>query len=89
MKKLIVFLTVLLCAGCSYQGRTFGEYFDDPGSIIKDPHYTNYQEKRDMLESQYLNKKITYPEYVEKVKALDENYNREVEERTRIIESGE
>ena len=88
MKKFIVFLSVILLAGCSYQGKTFGEYFDDPGSIIKDPHYGKYQEKRDMLESQYLTKKITYPEYVEKLKALDENYSREVDERTQIIESG-
>lgn len=87
MKKSIAFLALLLCIGCSYEGKTFGDYFDDPGSIIKDPHYGSYQDKRDMLESQYLNKKITYAEYVERLKAIDDNYDREVNERTQIIDS--
>ena len=87
MKKTIALLLVLLCAGCTYEGKTFEDYMDDPGSILKDPHYGSYQEKRDALESQYLHKKITYPEYQEKLKALDDKYSQEVEERTRIIES--
>ncbi len=87
MKKLVALLMLVLCAGCSYEGKTFEDYMHDPGAIIKDPHYSSYKEKRDALESQYLNKKITYPEYIEKVKALDNKYNQEVDKRNRIIES--
>lgn len=88
MRKLIALLVLMLCVGCSYDGRTFSDYWDDPGSIIRDPHYGSYQGKRDELESLYLNKKLTYPEYVEKLEELDRKYNREVVERTQIIESG-
>ena len=88
MKKFIAFLALLICVGCSYEGRTFGDYFDEPGSILRDPHFAKYQEKRDMVESQYLNKKITYAEYKEKLKEIDEKYDREIGERRQIIDSG-
>lgn len=87
MKKTVTLLLLLLCVGCSYEGKTFEDYMDDPKSIIKDPHYGSYQSKRDALESRYLHKEITYPEYKEKLKELDDKYSREVEERTRIIQS--
>lgn len=90
MKKIIVLLSILLCAGCaSYEGNTLEDFMNDRGSFLKDPHYGSYQEKRDELEHQYLQKKITYPEYVEKLKELDNKYTQEVEERNRIIETGE
>jgi hypothetical protein len=85
MKKWM--LLVLACAvvGCSYQGKTFGEYLNDPQSLIKDPHFTAYKDKREQLESDYLNKKITYADYVAAVKELDNNYAREVQQRNEKI----
>lgn len=85
MKKFIWILALLLLAGCTYQGG--GEYaLDDPESLIKDPHFTHYQEKRDALESRYLKKEITYADYLEQVKELDDTYTQEVEKRTEIID---
>ena len=57
-------------------------------SIIKDPHFADYQKKLDKLESQYLNKEISYADYVAKKEELDNVYTKEVQERDEII-SGE
>jgi len=85
MKKIILFLTLVFMFGCSYEGKQLGSYLEDPGSIIKDPHFEEYQSKRDDLESQYLRKEITYAEYLEKLNELEEMYSKEVQERQQVI----
>ena len=86
MKKAGMFIVLfLLCAGCTYEGRKLSEYIEEPQTIIKDPQFETYQEKRDALEKQYLRKKITYAEYVEKTEELDAAYSKEVQKREDII----
>ena len=81
MRKMsIVFLGVLL-TGCTYQGKSLESYVYDPASIIQDPHFAGYKEKRDALESQYLRKEISYADYLKQVEELDAKYNGEVKSR--------
>ena len=49
--------------------------------MIRDPHFSDYQEKRDALESKYLNKEITYADYVQQRDELDTTYTKEVQTR--------
>lgn len=88
-KKMMALCLIGVLAGCTYAGeRTLGEYMHDPKTWIKDPHFANYKEKRDQLESQYLQKEISYSEYLEQRTALDDQYAREVREREKIISQG-
>ncbi len=88
-KHLLIVLTVLL-VGCAYKGQQALEtYIDEPETILRDPHFTNYQEASDHLESEYLKKTITYAEYVEKKKELDDKYAKEVHERDSIVAPGQ
>lgn len=83
--KYFILLLIVMLAGCAYEGKRLGEYLVDPKSVIKDPHFTEYQEKRDQLEKNYLAKKISYADYVDAVKDLDAQYAREVSERDQKI----
>ncbi|MBU0468458.1 MAG: hypothetical protein KKD07_01990 [Candidatus Omnitrophica bacterium] len=81
VKKGLLVLLAMVLVGCTYQGEKLSSYFENPRSIIKDPHFTNYKAKRDALESQYLQKEISYADYSEGMDALDESYAKEVQER--------
>jgi len=85
MKKAMMLILLLGLLGCAYEGERLSTYLEDPRAIIRDPHFGNYKEKRDALESQYLKKEITYAEYVGQMNELDDNYSREVQERDEII----
>ncbi|MBF0483182.1 MAG: hypothetical protein HQL25_00600 [Candidatus Omnitrophica bacterium] len=87
MKKWILFLLCVAVAGCTYQGKKFSDYISDPRSIIKDPHFEQYKEERDALESQYLKKEISYADYIQKMKDLDMKYTKEVKERDDKLQS--
>ena len=78
MNKMIVGFVFLLAAGCSY--------LYDPKTILQDPHYAAYQEKLETLESAYLNNEMTYAEYLEKKKDIDDMYGKEVRDRAAAIE---
>lgn len=82
MKKILFAVFITILAGCSAGQEKLKTYLDEPQAILKDPHYADYKEKADTLESSYLKKEITYAEYLEKKKELDENYDKEVQERT-------
>ncbi len=84
-KILAFFLVCCISIGCSYEGKSIQSYLKDPRSIIQDPHFTSYQEKRGDLESQYLKKEIAYVDYVEQMDQLDQKYSQEVQERSSII----
>lgn len=71
MKRLAGLILVVFVAGCS-----FG--VQDMGSLIKDPHYAQYQQSLDSLEHEYLQKKISYTEYQQKKKELEDKYVTEV-----------
>lgn len=85
IKKCLLLFCALALFGCTY-GQN---YLENPETLIRDPHFADYQEKRDDLERQYLRKEITYAEYVEQKDQLDEKYDREVQERTDVIISPE
>ncbi len=87
MKKYLFLFCIFALIGCNYGGEGFQSYLEDPRSLIKDPHYKHYKEKRDSLESAYLNKEISYVDYTERMKTLDNAYTVEVENRRKIIES--
>ena len=84
-KMLLLFLASAL-VGCTYAGeRTLEDYLHDPKTWVQDPHFADYKEKRDELESQYLQKKISYAQYLEQRTALDDKYAQEVQERNEKI----
>ena len=72
--------------GCTYAGeRELRDYINEPSTIVQDPHFGNYKEKLDALEKQYLEKEITYAQYLEQKTVLDDQYNKEVSERNQKI----
>ncbi len=74
MKKVFVFVLAVLIMGCAY-----GENF------LKDPHYMDYREDLDRLESSYLTGEIGYAQYLREKRALDEEYEKEVKDREEKI----
>ncbi len=85
MKKSLLVLFMIVIFGCSY-GQ---DYLKNPTSFIRDPHFTEYKNTRDDLESSYLSKEITYAEYIEQKDKIDEKYSKEVQERNSKIISQE
>ena len=82
---MLLFLASVL-VGCTYAGeRELSDYINEPSTIVQDPHFTNYKEKLDAVEKEYLEKKITYAQYREQKTALDDQYNKEVAERNQKI----
>lgn len=85
-KKMILFFLMSVLAGCTYAGeRELGDYIHEPSTIVQDPHFANYKGELDALEKEYLDKKITYAQYLEQKIVLDDQYNKEVMERSQKI----
>lgn len=79
MRKWLLLFLVIIFSGCNssptQQLKTF----------ISDPHYAQYQEKLDDLERQQLSGAISYAEYLERKRQLDQDYTKEVQKREQII----
>ena len=71
MKRLAGLILVLFLTGC-----TLG--VEDMGSLMKDPHYAQHQQAIDDLEHAYLKKQISYTEYQQQKKELEDKYTAEV-----------
>jgi hypothetical protein len=85
-KRIAVFVLLSFIAGCTYAGeRNLEDYLNDPKTWVQDPHFENYQQKRDELEGRYLRKEISYAEYLEQRTTLDDRYAGEVAERNQKI----
>jgi hypothetical protein len=84
MRKEFLLVCMIFLGGCAESLET---YVNNPSEIVRDPHFKQYEQSLAGLESDYLNKKITYVEYVEKKKQMDDQYTQEVEERNDIINS--
>ena len=86
MKKNILYLLIsIILGGCSVGQEKLETYLEEPEYFIKDPHFAEYQDNLNALESEYLGKKITYVEYLGRKKELDEKYAKEVQEREEIV----
>ncbi|GEM_PF-987398 len=85
-KKMILLFLAAVLVGCTYAGeRELRDYIDEPSTIVQDPHFGNYKDKLDALEKEYLEKKITYAQYLEQKTTLDDQYSKEVKERNEKI----
>ncbi len=71
MKRFAGLILVLFLMGC-----TFG--VEDMESLMKDPHYAHNQQALHELEHAYLQKQISYTEYQQKKKELEDTYAKEV-----------
>ena len=49
--------------------------------FVKDPHYAHHRQSMEELEHAYLRKEISFPEYQEKRKELEDQYSHEVQDR--------
>lgn len=87
MKRLGIVLAFVFLAGCQYSSERIKTYIDDPKTILEDPLSVEHQEAIDALERDYLQKKITYADYLDGKRQLEEDYSRGVQGRRDIIES--
>jgi hypothetical protein len=78
MKNMFILLLVLLASGCAETHQRIDTIVDDPAAILQDPGFANYEQKLNALEKKYLQKEITYAEYLEEKKEIENNYEREV-----------
>ena len=85
MKKAVVTLLLLVMIGCSSE--KVQSYLSDPGTLLQDPLSVNHQKALDELEGAYLRKEMTYAEYLQKKKQLEEDYSRAATARKNIIET--
>ena len=82
MKNIIFILLAFFIAGCSAQEGGLKNYIEEPRWFLKDPHYAAYQKKQDDLESEFLQRTITYAEYIQRREVLEETYEKEIQERS-------
>ena len=80
MRKITGLFLALLIAGCIYGS-------EDVKKLVTDPHFAEYQNNMDELESSYLKGKIKYSEYLNRKKELEAKYSKEVKQRVDIIEA--
>lgn len=85
MKRAVLGAVILGLMGCAYEGTRLKDYFEDPKLLVEDPLFLQYRQEREDLEKQYLNKKISYAEYLQKLKDLDARYDKEVEDRMKTM----
>ena len=83
MKKMLTLFLVMFVLGCAQRLET---YVDDPKTIFQDPLTVNHQDALDKLESRYLHKEVTYAEYLDRKKQMEEDYAGKVQMRKEIIE---
>ena len=85
MRHFIVLLSIVALFGCSYTEKAIQNYWEKPETLLKDPHFAEYQAKREHLESKHLNQEITYEEYYERLNALEKKYERDIQRREGIV----
>ena len=81
MKRMILLLFLIGFAGC-----ISGEnVLENPG-IFQDSLYTDYKKTADVIEARYLNKEISYADYLQKKQELEDWYKKEADKRRSIIQ---
>ena len=87
MRKVFIFLCFVFLAGCASTTERIESMVDDPGTILQDPGFAGYQQKLDDLEKQYLEKKMTYAEYLEQKNKIEEDYAKDVKQQKNSLEN--
>lgn len=77
MKRYAMVVALIFIVGC-----TAAEPVEN---IIRDKEFTSYRETLDQLESDYLQKKISYADYLEKKKNVENNYQQQIDSRRELI----
>ena len=83
MNKMLSFCLVFFVLGCTQRLQT---YVDDPKTIFQDPLTVNHQDALDKLESRYLRKEMTYAEYLDRKKQMENDYAEKVQVRQEKID---
>lgn len=81
MRIELFIVVAFFCAGCG------GEFAKFPG-VFSEPHLVDYRENQDMLEHRYLRKELTYAQYLEEKKKLDDSYAKGERHRQSVVENG-
>ncbi len=83
MKRWVIVFGLVAMAGCSQ----LEGYVENPPSMLRDPHFAQYQEKQENLEKAFLHKEMSYSDYLQKKKQLEDQYTKEIEQRRDLIET--
>ena len=87
MKKILFVMMAGFLMGCASGADTVKSLIEDPPALLRDPQFSSYQEQVENLERSYLHKEISYADYLERRRRLDDDYNQVIQERQRTIEN--
>ncbi len=79
MKRLMVSCVVLFIVGCAAPGPI--------KNIIRDEQFSGYKMQLEQLEKDYLQKKISYVQYLEDKKRIEEDYQKQIDGRRDLIQN--
>ena len=82
MKRLGFLFIIAILVGCSY---TLEDYVDSPKTILEDPLSVKREEDLANLERKYLNKAITYDEYLKRKRQIEDKFAKDVQGRESSI----
>ena len=77
MKRFMVCAGLLLAVGCTSDGSI--------RNIVRDQQFSEYKTTLEQLETDYLQKKLTYAEYLEQKKHVEEVYQKQIDSRRDLI----
>jgi len=87
---MLKFCMLIICcavfASCQYGTDRLNTVMDDPIRILEDPLTVEHKQDMADLEKRYLNKEITYAEYLEQKQKLEDEYTKQVQKRENWIE---
>ncbi len=83
MKKLFLCIGAIVLLGCGSQ--KIKAYIDDPKTLLADPLTVDLKANMAELERSYAKGEITYADYLEKKKILEDDYTKQVNKRTNWI----
>lgn len=77
MKKIAAIGLVVFLCGCAYGTRDI----EDIKTFVTDQEYARYKARLDGLETSYLSGQITYAQYLDQKKQVQENYDSDIKRR--------
>lgn len=79
MKFFLISMSFLFVFGCSMQTPL--------KNIIRDRQFSEYRSTLEQLETDYLQKKISYAQYLEQKNRVEENYQQKIDSRRHLIQN--